>query len=107
MLPRNISNRIRLVRSYFSGQTRLDAFSLELAIGMKTLCTSTRAVNRTIELVRSLLYGVHCVMGVSKVDAMQEKILEYINAAVAFHERAAAHSQPDITIITKGVIPVR
>ena len=38
MLPRNINNRIKLVKAYFSGHTRLDAFPFEIAIGITNRC---------------------------------------------------------------------
>ena len=38
MLPRNINNRIKLVKAYFSGQARLDAFPFEIAIGITNRC---------------------------------------------------------------------
>ena len=38
MLPRNINNRIKLVKAYFSGQARLDAFPFEVAIGITNRC---------------------------------------------------------------------
>jgi len=38
MLPRNINNRIKLVKAYFSGQAQLDAFPFEIAIGITNRC---------------------------------------------------------------------
>lgn len=38
MLPRNINNRIKLIKAYFSGQSRLDAFPFEIAIGITNRC---------------------------------------------------------------------
>lgn len=54
-------------------------------VGIKTFCTSTRAVNRTIDLIRSVLPGIHCVIGGPQVNAMPELILKYVKADAAFH----------------------
>ncbi len=68
-----------------------DAFARELRafrpglVGLKAFCTSARAVNDTMALVRSLLPGVHCVIGGPQVNAAPEDVLTYIAADAGLH----------------------
>lgn len=54
-------------------------------VGIKTYCTSAKAVNKTIELVRSMLPSAHCIIGGPQVNAMPDSVLTYINADAAIH----------------------
>ena len=57
-------------------------------VGIKTFCTSARAVNETIKLARSVLPGVTCVIGGAQVSATPETILNYIQADAAIQGEA-------------------
>lgn len=54
-------------------------------VGIKTFCTSARAVNDTLSLIRSVAPRIHCVIGGPQVNAAPEDVLSYIKAAAAFH----------------------
>ncbi len=62
----------------------LSAFRPDV-VGIKTFCTSAKAVNDTLGLIRSRYPSIHCVIGGPQVNAAPEEVLKYIAADAAFH----------------------
>lgn len=63
---------------------RLKAFQPQV-VGIKTFCTSARAINDTIKVIRSVSPQIQCVIGGPQVNAAPREILIYITADAAFH----------------------
>jgi len=88
MFPRNINNRIKLVKAYLTRQCRLDAFPFEIAIGITNRCNldcifcPRRSSNRLIgEISLSLL------------DSLLEQVAPYVNVVdLSFDGEPFLHS---------------